>query len=182
MSIVKLMTQGDTAKLIDSIAERGATLQADIHTAAVNSFNHAFVHGDNTLCTRLLDVLPNGQRVKALAHWYSHFSNGAITLSVDPETKSWKVNKDRFARRADLVPDVQAATERAMETTFADLTAEKDPATLTLERFLKSLKRTATNAENFDGTEIPKVSPALRVVASKLVSIVEEEVAAQKAA
>ncbi len=182
MSIVKLMTQGDTAKLIDSIAERGVTLQADIHTAAVNTFNHAFVHGDYTLITRLMDVLPNGQRVKALAFWYSHFSNGALTLSVDPETKSWKVNKDRFARRADLVPDVQAATDRCMETTFADLTAEKDPQTLTLERFLKSLKRTATNAENFDGTDIPKVSPQLRAIASKLVGVVESEIAASKAA
>ena len=178
MSIVKLMTMGDTAKLIDSIAERGPTLQTDIHTAAVNSFNHAFVHGDNTLCTRLLDVLPNGQRVKALAFWFSHFSNGALTLSVDAETKAWKVNKDRFARRADLVPDVQGATDRAMETTFADLTAEKDPQTLTVEKWLKSLKRTATNAENFDGTDIPKVAPALRALASNIVKVVEEQLKA----
>lgn len=174
MSLVKLMTQGDVAKLIDDIAATATVLQDDIHTAAVNTFNHAFVHGDWTSITRLMDVLPNGQRVKALAYWYGHFSNGALSLSKDPETRGWRVNKDRFAKRAELVPDVEAATEACMETNFADLTAEKDPQTLTLERFYKSMKRTSANTSNFQGTDIPKVSPAVRNIATQIVEIIDK--------
>lgn len=181
MSIVKLLTLQETGKAIDELAVAAADVQDRIHVIAVSSFNHAFVHGDNTLCSRLMDALPNGQRVKALAYWFSHFSNGAITLSRDAETKAWKVNKDRFARRADLVPDVAAATESAMEITFADLTAEKDPQTLTVERWLKSLKRTAVNSDLFPGTDIPKVAPALRELASSVVRLIEEMAAAKAA-
>jgi len=173
MNVVKLLTQAEAKTLIDKIGSVAVTLQADIHQAACSVFNHAFVHGDNTGITRLLDKCTNGLRVKALAHWFNHFSNGAITLSQEKDTKSWKVNPDRFARRADLMPNLAGSLAKAMDLSFADLVPEKGHETLTLKQFLKSLKRSATNAENFDGTSIPKVSLAVRTVASELVKIVE---------
>lgn len=173
MSIVKLMTQSDVIKLIDSIGDRASTLQADIHTAAVNTLEHTRVHGDYTGITRLCDKLPNGTRVKALAFWFGHFSGGSISLSRDPDTKAWRVNKDKFAKRADVL--TEALVQKSMETTFADLTVEKDPKTLTLAQWFKSLKRTATNAETFDGTDVPKVSVELRAVASKMVAALSAE-------
>ena len=78
--------------------------------------------------------------------------------------------------------NVDRATEKAMETTFADLTAEKDPKTLTLSQWLKSLRRTATNAENFDGTDVPKVSAELRAVASQVVAMVEKAISEKNTA
>lgn len=167
MSIVKLLTQTDVATLIDTIRERATTVQADIHQAACSTLDHARAHGDWTGITRLLDALPNGQRVKALAYWYGFYSNGKVSLSRNKDTGAWQVNKDRFASRVD--EDFKVAD--AMETTFADLTVEKDPKTLTLAKFLQSLSRTATNAEKFDGTEIDKVSPATRAFASRLVAL-----------
>jgi hypothetical protein len=179
LSIVKLMTQGDVTKLIDSIGERASTLQADIHTAAVNTLEHARVHGDNTGITRLMDKLPNGTRVKALAYWYSKFSGGSVSLSRNEETKQWQVNKDKFAKRADLL--TEASVEAAEATTFADLTTEVAPNTLTLERMLKSMKRTSVNAEvNADGS--PKVAPKAREAASKAVVIFEQMLADLRAA
>lgn len=175
MNIVKLMTQADVLKLIDQIGERAGDLQADIHTAAFNTLDHARVHGDYTGITRLLDKLPKGQRVKALAYWYGHFSNGRVSLSVDADTKLWRVNKDKFGGRSDVDFDMIEAEK----VSFADLTVEKDPKTLSLEKFIASLARTATNAANFDGTDVPKVSPATRALASKLVAFIKQDAATQ---
>jgi hypothetical protein len=177
MSIVKLMTQGDTIKLIDSIGERAGDLQADIHTAAFNTLDHARVHGDYTGIERLMNKLPTGQRVKALAAWYRGFSTGKVSLSQKSKDSPWAVNKDRFASRVDSDFDMT----RAEETTFAEYTVERDPVTLTVEAFLKSLKRTAVNAANFDGTDIPKVAPAARALASRLLAEAEAIRAAAQA-
>ena len=166
MKITDLLTQGDTAKLIDKIGESAATLTADIHLAACSTLDHARAHGDWTGITRLMDTLPRSQRVQALKVWYSEFSGGRVSLSIDPDTKAWRVNKDKFGGRV----DADFRVEDAMETTYADLTKEKDPSTLDLAKFLKSLARTATNAENFPNTDIPKVSVKARAVASALVA------------
>lgn len=171
MSIVKLLTQSDVAKLITTIAERGVSLQTDIHQAACSTLDHARAHGDWTGITRLMDALPNGQRVKALAYWYGYFSNGKVSLSRNKENGAWQVNKDRFARRA----DEDFRVDEACETTFADLTVEKDPQSLTLVKFLKSLSRSATNTETFDGTDIEKVSPKVRAFASRLVALTKTD-------
>lgn len=170
MKITDLLTQADAGKLISRIAEAAVTLTADIHLAACSTLDHARAHGDWTGIVRLMDSLPKSQRVKALAYWYSVMSNGRVVLSVDAETKSYRVNKDKFANRTDADFEI----EKAMATTYADLTVEKNPEPLTVEKFLKSLKRTAVNADNFEGTEIPKVSPRMRAVASSLVPLVQK--------
>lgn len=171
MSIVKLLTQSDTAKLIDTIRTAAGELQTAIHQAACSTLDHARAHGDWTGITRLCDALPNGQRVKALAYWYGFYSNGRVSLSRNKETGAWQVNKDRFASRVD--EDFKVA--EAMETTFADLTVEKDPQPLTLAKFIKSLSRTATNTEKFDGTDIEKVTGKARTVASRLMALTKSD-------
>lgn len=167
MSIVKLLTQGDVAKLIDTIKVSAGELQSSIHQAGCSTLDHARAHGDYTGITRLMDALPNGQRVKALAYWYGHFSNGKVSLSRNKETGAWQVNKDRFASRVD--EDFRVAD--ACETTFADLTVEKDPQSLTLAKFIKNLSRSATNTERFDGTDVEKVTPKTRAFASRLMAL-----------
>lgn len=177
MKITDLLTQKDVVTLIDQIGERATALTADIHLAACSTLDHARAHGDWTGITRLMDSLPKSQRVQALKVWYSEFSNGRVSLSIDPDTKSWRVNKDKFGGRVEADFRVDAA----IETTYADLTKEKDPTTLGLVKFLKSLERTATNAENFAGTDVPKVSLATRDAASRIVAFVKGDATIQAA-
>jgi hypothetical protein len=182
MSSITILNQTEVNVLIDKIGSVASVLQTDIHQAGCSVFSHSFVHGDNTGVTRLLDKLPNGQRVKALAHWFNHFSNGALTLSVNPTTKGWQVNKERFARRADLIPNLQVALDKAMALNFADLKPEVGHDTLTLKQFLKSLKRSATNVAYFDGTKTLKVSKEVNIVASQMCKLIESYMAEQAAA
>jgi hypothetical protein len=177
MQLTDLLTQSDTVTLITRIGESAAVLTADIHLAACSTLDHARAHGDWTGITRLMDTLPKSQRVQALKVWYSHFSNGRVSLSTDPDTKAWRVNKDKFGGRS----DADFAVQDAMETTYADLTPEKDPTTLSVEKFLKSLARTATNAENFPNTDVPKVSLVTRDIASRIVAFVKNDAAIQAA-
>jgi hypothetical protein len=177
MKITDLLDQKDTGALIERIGETAQTLTADIHLAACSTLDHARAHGDWTGITRLMDTLPRSQRVQALKVWYSEFSNGRVSLSIDPDTKSWRVNKDKFGGRT----EADFRIDDAMETTYADLTKEKDPTTLGLVKFLKSLERTATNAENFPGTDVPKVSVSTRDVASRIVAFVKGDAAIQAA-
>lgn len=56
----------DIKKAIASIANRGAKLDNDIHTAAVSVLAHAAKHGDSTLADALVQALPKGARRNAL--------------------------------------------------------------------------------------------------------------------
>ena len=161
---IKLLTQTEVSEAIPALATNAANVQATIHQIGCSILEHTRQHGDYTGAERLCNALPRGQRVKALAFWFRHFSNGKLTLAVAKDTKMWvgKLAKDRDFADFDV--------DSAMETTFADLTSEKDPTTLTLEKFIKGLERTANNDATFDGTSIPKVAPEARAVAATLVA------------
>jgi len=60
---------GKLAKLITSIKTRGATLQRDMHQAAVSCLAHAAAHSDVTLLQRFHDALPSSTRTNALKAW-----------------------------------------------------------------------------------------------------------------
>jgi hypothetical protein len=144
-----LMNAADIGKRISKIARVGSSLQAEIHEIAVQTLGHIAAHGDYTLAVRLLDALPNGQRVKALAFWFNRFSGNAVTFSFDKDS-GWqgklkpKWNQETF----DL--------DGAVKTTFADLVPEKGYNTLTMDRFRAYLRRQANNKDlNPDGS--PKV-------------------------
>lgn len=154
MSTFNIIPQAECGKKIAQIKRVGATLQKTIHEVAVSTLAHIRDHGDYTLAVQLLDALPNGQRVKALAHWYGHFSNGAATFTFD-KSGGWgaKLLKARTPEMFNI--------EGAYETSFADLVAEKGYSTLNVAQVVAYLKRKADeDGLNPDGTA--KVSPEAR--------------------
>lgn len=169
---VRIMTANECSTAIGRIKATGAVLQARIHTVAVSTLAHIRDHGDTTLAARLLDALANGQRVKALAFWYSHFSNGKAVFTKDKASGEWKCKLN--AERAPEDFDIEAADA----TSFADLTNEKAPETMDLKAFEKLLKRIGDNDALIPGTTQPKVAPEVRALAARCVAVVREKVAA----
>jgi hypothetical protein len=155
-----LMDAAEIGKRISKIARVGASLQAEIHQIAVQTLGHIAAHGDYTLAVRLLDALPNGQRVKALAFWFGRFSGNQATFSFDKE-QGWQGNlkKGWVSEAFDL--------DGAVETTFADLVPEKGYNTLTLDGLRAYFRRQANNDDlNPNGT--PKVDPKVRDLCAAL--------------
>jgi hypothetical protein len=175
---IRILTAAECSTAIGRIAAGGKSLQARIHTVAVSTLEHARAHGDITLACRLLDALPNGVRVKSLAYWYSHFSNGKLKLSVDKKTNQWKHNPEAFKDRTDADFDIEGADA----TSFADLTTEKSPETLTVAALEKMLAKVANNNDFFPGTSIPKVEPLAQELAARLVAKLRSDIAEKKAA
>lgn len=169
MTDIKLMTQGDLMKAIPLLAADARTVQDRIHVCGCSALDHVRAHGDTTGFVALLNALPNGQRVKALAYWASHFSSKKLVLTYDKKAKTWVAVLSK--QRSDS--DFNIAD--AMAITFADLTEEQAPKTMTVEMLIKKLTSASTNSENFDGTDIPKVEPAARALAAKLLAFVREQ-------
>ena len=175
MSLVRsdLITQSAVKARIVKLGASAAEVQAEIHLLGCSTLEHVAIHGDTTGAVALMNALPNGQRVKALAFWFRTFSNGKISMVLKDQSWTCNLGKDRKAEDFDI--------DGAMAMTFADLTTERDPVTLTLEKFIKGLERTANNSDNFDGTETPKVAPAVRAVAAQFVAMYRKAEAAQPA-
>lgn len=160
---IQRYTMGDLTKVVKSLCGKASEVNNEIHVVAVNILEHVQIHGDYTNGIALLNGLPKGQRVKALAYWFSHFSNGKLRFELGDEGWTAKLMKDR----ADTDFDIPAA--EAMH--FQDLTSEKDPKSLTVKALIKQLTNKATNAKTFDGTDIPEVEPQARAVASRLLAL-----------
>jgi hypothetical protein len=160
---IQRYTMGDLAKVVKSLCGKASEVNNEIHVCAVNILEHTLQHGDYTNGVALLNGLPRGQRVKALAFWFSHFSNGKLRFELGNDGWVGKLSKDR----ADSDFDIQGA--EAMH--FQDLTSEKDPKSLTVKALIKQLTNKATNAKDFEGTDIPEVEPAARAVASRLLAL-----------
>lgn len=171
-----LMTQGDVMKAIPLLAADAASVQERIHLIACSTLDHVRAHGDTTGCVSLLNALPKGQRVKALAFWFKKFSNSKLILTFDKQSKAWVAKLSKQRLDADF--DVAAACD----TTFADLTDERDPVSVTIESMMRNLERNATNTDMHDDGITPKVEPAARAFAAKLVAFAREQKAAAQAA
>lgn len=169
---ITLLNQTECDKLIDRVTSSSQSLTSDIHIAACSTLDHIREHHNYTGALKLLNGLSNGVRVRAVAAWYKGFSNGKFSPGLNPKTKQWQADlaKDRTENDFDM--------EGAQSVTFAEFTVEKDPTTLSLEKFIKGLKRTATNTGNFPGTAVPKVSAETRAVALKIVQFVQSEMKA----
>jgi hypothetical protein len=153
---IKLMSIADTAKLIKSIKTRANGVQRDIHIAAVSTLAHIRDHGDYTGAVALMNALPTGQRVKGLAVWYKHFSNGKFRLTYKNKVWAGSLEKDRDAEDF----DVDAATD----VTFAEFTTEAEPKQSTVDTLRKYLEKMAANDEKLpDGK--PKVTEEARALA-----------------
>lgn len=164
LTLKNLLTQADLAKKVVEIKTTAHNLQASIELCACSGLDHVRAHGDTTGVLALMNALPNGQRVKALAFWFKKFSNSKLIFTMDKKAKEWKVSLSK--QRVDADFDITGA----MATSFADLTDERDPKSATVESILKSLISKSTNTENFDGTDIPKVEPAARELTAKLIA------------
>jgi hypothetical protein len=159
MTTFTILDPKTCGRKIDRIAKVGRALQTEIHSVAVSTLAHIREHGDYTLAIRLLNAMPNGQRVNALGFWYGHFSDGVFKVSFDKDSASWvgKLKGDRD----------QIDVEGAANTSYADLVPEKKYTTFTVEAFASMLKRKANeDGLNPDGT--PKVDPKLRGVLADL--------------
>jgi hypothetical protein len=168
MSNIKLLTQADALKAIEIIKTDSHSLQERIHEVAVSTLDHIRAHGDTTGACALLNALPKGQRVKALAFWFKRFSNSKAIFLFDKAAGVWncKLSKQRV--------DSDFTVAEAMATTFADLTEEREPTSVTVESMMRNLIRNATNTDNHDGTEIPKVDAKARELAAFLVKAARE--------
>lgn len=164
MSKLTLLTVADLLAAIPALKQDADSVQERVHLYAVSGLDHVRAHGDTTGVVALMNALPRGQRVKALAFWFKKFSNSKLILTMDKDSKVWaaKLSKQRVDGDFDI--------EGAEAVTFADLTDEKDPQSTTVEGLIKSLVGKSTNSENFDGTEIPKVTPEARKLAAALVA------------
>lgn len=164
---MQFLNIADTTKLVNSIGKRGATLQRDIHKAACSTLKHIAEHGDITLAVRLMNVLPNGHRVKGLALWYKHFSGGKFSLRKDKKAGGWVgvLEKDRTADSFDI--------QGAVEVSFADFSEEKEPTQMTPDALLKYLEKVATNENTLPNGEL-KVSPEAAELARRMLVAVAE--------
>ena len=161
MNNFPILDKATIGKKISRIKRTGQALQQEIHVVAVNTLIHIRDHGDYTLAINLLDALPNGQRVKALANWYRHFSGDAVTFNFAPDGEGWA---GKLAKKRD---DSQFDIEGAIATTYGDLMPEKGYSTLTVAGVLSMLKRKANeDGLNKDGS--PKVEPAARELMADL--------------
>ena len=130
----------ETAIKIKSIKVRGANLQSDIHQVACSTLAHIRDHGDYTLAVSLMNAIPTGVRVKGLALWFHHFSNGKFAVRQDKKQGNiWvgSVNKDRSPEDF-LVDD-------AVKVTFADFTTEPVKQEITVEKIKKYLEGLINN-------------------------------------
>ncbi len=162
-----IIARNELGARIMALKSSSRNVETEIHACAVAVLAHTRDHGDWTSGVDLMNALPRGQRVQALAFWFRHFSNGKLSYSQDPKTKEWKGKLDKERVPGDF------KVEEAIGTTFADLTTEQAPRTVDLKMLLKSIASKAVNTElNKDGS--PKVDPAAREVASKILAFVRE--------
>jgi len=170
MSNMKVLSQSALSDFIGKIAASAKEVQENIHVAAWNALDHTRVHGDYSNALKLLNALPNGTRVKSLAYWFTKMSSGKFRPLQNGKTKVYECEKLGADRT-----DADFLMDQAEVTNFADLTSEKDPAPLTLDKFIKGLKRTAENDGVFEGTDIPKVAPEARALALQIVQFVTQK-------
>lgn len=156
----------DLQTAIKRLATSAKKLNATVHLCAVSCLAHVRDSGDWTQAAALLDALPSGQRVKALAFWFKHFSSGKLSFSVRDDG----LYKGRLAK--DRGPSDFRVTE-AEETTFGDLTSEKAPTILTAAAMVKMLtNRASRNEINEDGERV--ATRAALLLAGQLEKVADE--------
>lgn len=118
---------------IRGIAKRGVTLQEDTQFIALATLRHAQKHDDDfSLCTNLLNALPNSAKKTDLIKW---FMKNAPMVLVTKETKTGdKVKVFKKNKKADA-PSYNFVQAEA--TPYYHLTKEeKALETLTIEKFV----------------------------------------------
>ncbi len=172
---IEIISQSAVMEVITKIATTAKALQSQIHQCAVSTLAHVAEHGDYRGVTALLNALPVGQRVQALAVWFQHFSDGALQI------KKAEAGGFAVSLKAGWQDKCSIDIESAAATDYATFTKESKPNTFTVERLIKMIEDKANNTElNADGS--PKVADAARAVAAKLVAAYRDMIKAAAAA
>jgi len=164
---MNLYTQSQIGSRVARIVRVAGKVDSELHVVLCSILDHTREHGDYTQILPLLNGLPKGQRLQAIAQWLSHFSNKKLIARLDNKTKLWvcELSKDRTDADFDILG--------AMAITFGDFTKEPEPTTLTMAMLIKLLEKKATdNTLNKDGS--PKVSQEAANLASKLVAFARQ--------
>lgn len=119
------------SKAVESIAKRGAKLDADIQLTGVSILAHIDEHHNVTLLNDLYHSLPKGARKNAMAEWA--VANGKVSINEGPNRKdmpflyakdkktdlalAWEKPWYEFAPTPDLIQvfDVQAAIAKILK-------------------------------------------------------------------
>jgi hypothetical protein len=126
MDIQLITGQDNLNKAIQKVHTLGVEMDKHIHITACSVLAHFIEHGDCTLCTNLVDAMPQSGRKKGLIEWFRTFGN----LKYDVARKVF--GKGTKAEQNDL--------QGAITTPFWDLTPEKDPAPITIEGILSMVQ------------------------------------------
>jgi hypothetical protein len=166
-------TQSEIGGAISAVAASARAAQTEIHKIAVSTLDHTREFGDFTGCERLLNALPNGQRVKSLAQWFEAMSNGKLRITLDPKTKIWagELSKDRSDADFDMA--------KAEASDYGSFKPEIVSSVVTLKDLIKKVERISTNdktVKNSDGVEVPAVTAEARQVAAQLVAFIRTNV------
>ena len=158
---ITILSQGECAKLIAGLGKLTHKVQDRIHQVAVSTLVHTRDHGDYTLAERLLNSLPNGQRVETLAKWFSVFSNKKLTFR--------KVNGNFAGKLGDRVP-ADFNIEGAAATPWGSLEKEKvQQEQFNVNAMLAYLRRKASDDKMLpDGS--PSVHPEARALAARMLA------------
>lgn len=160
-----ILNKEQCGRTITRIARAAGKIQSLIHQVAVSTLVHARDHGDVTLIERLLNGLPSGTRVKALAHWYGHFSGNQLTAKDVNGKFTVAIAKGRIEAGFNI--------EGAAVVTFADLTKESKPGkTFTMEQLVKKLAAWA-NEEGELENGAAKVADDVRDAAATFLAQIE---------
>jgi len=157
---IEILSVSAIGEVLNQIATTAKALQSQIHQCAVSALAHTFESGDYRSVTRLLNALPNGQRVQALAVWFDAMSDHVLEIKKANSAFSVALAagwKDKIGDRADQLLEV------AMAQDYGTFTKEAKPTAMTLEKMIKWLEAKATAPDE-------DVEPAAKAVAGKLVS------------
>ena len=134
MSINIIRGYEEINKGISAFSKSMAHVDETVHILACSALTHASEHGDNTLCTKLVQAMPKSGRKAALVEWFVKF--GALTWVKIGEEQKFKKSE----RRAyDL--------ETAYVTPFYDLTPDTVPQPFDLKKLLKMIEQATKKAQ-----------------------------------
>jgi hypothetical protein len=164
---MNLLKQSEIGAAISAVAAAARANQTAIHEIAVSTLDHTREFGDFTGCERLLNALPNGQRVKSLAQWFNVMSGKQLTITLDPKTKVWS---GKLQRSANSEADFDIA--KAMEVDYGSFQPEIVQSVITLKTLLQKVTKIATDTETvtIDGKTVPRVSAEVQAIAAQTVA------------
>lgn len=163
----KIYEYDDLMKTITKVGRDATELQATIHEVGLNCLLQLRNHNQSTPTANLLNALPNGTRVKALAHWFNVNAKGAVNVARDPQSKVWTVQLIKGR-----TPDMYKMDE-AEATSFADLTEEREVAQFDEKALIAWITKKAKSTQRLNDGK-PAVSNEAKALAARLLNFLAD--------